>query len=123
MLCEAAFRTEDGRCVIAGTFSRLHAAVFPAFHPAWSLYARLLDAAGDHTLRVRIVDLRTAEAIGETRAIEVRIVDPLVGTEILVPMPPMRIAAPATFGVEVLWSDARIVLGDWRVTVSGGNPG
>lgn len=124
VLCDGVYADRGtGKFVIAGTFTRISALSFPAIHPSCWLYARLLGTVGESTLRFRVVDLSTADALGESGPLRLEIADRVRGHEVGIQIPPMKYEHPGAYSIELLWGENRVVLGDWRYELAKSKPG
>lgn len=118
VLCDAIHRDDGtGKFYLAGTFTHLQSPTFPVVLAKWSLYARILDASGPCEARVRIVNLSSNEALGESGPLALSIEDRVVGREFGFQLPPVGFASPGAYAVELLWGPERLPLGDWRFDV------
>lgn len=115
LLCDHLYLDKaTGKFVIAGTFTRISAAAFPALHPLCFLYARLVDWQGKGALRARLVDLTDQSQLGEVGPIPAEISDRLTGAEIGIQLPPLPLPHSGAYAIELLWGDANEYLGAWR---------
>lgn len=115
LVCDMTYQDkETNKFVICGPFTQIGAPKFPVVHPSSAVYARVLGVSGKTRFRLRIVDLSTNAAMGESGPIEAEIRDPVVGGELAIRLPPLRFDHAGAYSVEFLWGETDRPLGDWR---------
>ena len=105
-ICDLVYRDRGtGKRFILGCFSAIHAAEFPAVHPALGVYVDLTSGRGQVTIKVQIVDTDEAHEPVWVAELEVEFIDPRGVVELDFMAGGLSFPAPGEYRVQV-WANS-----------------
>lgn len=111
ILCDHIYRDEDsGKCVIAGTFNRVFLQEFPGDYQPASIYLKLSDFSGRHTVAFRFKRLNDEQQIiEESRPYDLVHEDRREHHECIFDLPPLRFSEPGRYTLEIIFDGDDVI--------------
>lgn len=105
----------SGKITIVGTYNEVSTSSYPtalianAFGTSGFLYINFRDIRKDLVFTIRVVHLESDEVIVEgSPPTPIKSTDPLVSTEVIVPLPQIPIPRPGAYVIEVVVGDVPV---------------